>query len=119
MNAILEIHLGFAFFVFLLALFIGWVQLGRRTLVVVIGLQILIGAIVAAIAGATRRPLPGTLWVHIAGALLALAAYVVSRRMLDRNPALRIPALAISLLGLIFVIFTIWYGSHLTMTHGI
>lgn len=113
MRLALEIHLYFAFFVFLMGLFLGWVQLGRRVVVTVVGIQIAIGVAVAADAGAAHFPMPGSLWVHIVGALLALASYIVARRMLDRNADLRIPALAVSLLGLFFIVFTIWYGTQL------
>lgn len=119
MNIILEIHLGFAFFVFLLALFIGWVQLGRRVVVTVIGIQILLGIAVAAFAGMSHLPLPGMIWLHIVAALLALGAYIAGRRMLDRSPQTLVPALILSFLGLVLIAFTIWYGSHLTLTHGI
>ncbi len=120
MNALLEIHLGFAFFVFLLGLFIGWVQLGRRVVVTVVGIQILIGILVTALAGASHTPLPATLWIHIVAALIAMFAYIVGRRVVDRGPErYRIVGWAISLLGLIFIVFTIWYGVSLHNVHGI
>lgn len=120
MSTVLEIHLGFAFFVFLLGLFIGWVQMGRRVLVTVIGIQILIGVIVAGIAGASHLPLPGTLWIHIVGALIAMFAYIAGRRIVDRDPeGNRVLGWGISLLGLIFIVFTIWYGVSLLRVHGI
>ncbi|HLI95132.1 MAG TPA: hypothetical protein VKT72_03475 [Candidatus Baltobacteraceae bacterium] len=110
MGIALEVHLGFAFFVFLAALFVGWVQMGRRAMAGIIGIQILIGVIVAAWAGIAHIPLPGTLWVHISGALIAMFAYIVGRRIFDRSPDYVIPAVAMSLLGFIFVILTIAYG---------
>jgi hypothetical protein len=122
MNIALEIHLGFAFFVFLLALFVGWVQMGRRVMVAVIGIQLLIGVVISAWAGMTHVPLPGTLWMHIVGGLIAMFAYIVGRRLYDRSPEYRVPAIGLSLLGFIFVILTIWYGTSLWMrfpiTHG-
>ena len=39
--------------------------------------------------------------------------------MLDRSPQTLVPALILSFLGLVLIAFTIWYGSHLTLTHGI
>jgi hypothetical protein len=120
MGTVLEIHLGFAFFVFLLGLFIGWVQLGRRVLVTVIGIQVLIGVILAAWAGASHTPLPGTLWVHILGGLLAMGAYIVGRRIVDRDERrYRILGWAISLVGLALIVLTAWYGVSLYRVHGI
>jgi hypothetical protein len=119
MNIALEIHLGFAFFVFLIALFIGWVQLGRGVVVTVIAIQFLIGIAVAAIAGSTHQPLPGTLWLHIGGAVLALLAYAAGRRIFDGTPRGARAAFGLSFLGFVLVIFTIWYGSHVTLTHGL
>ncbi len=120
MNTVLEIHLGFAFFVFLLGLFIGWVQMGRQVLVAVLGIQVLLGIIVTALAGAGHTPLPGTLWVHIVAALIAMFAYIVGRRVVERAPErYRLIGWAISLLGLIFIVFTIWYGVSLHNVHGI
>jgi hypothetical protein len=119
MNVALEIHLGFAFFVFLLALFIGWVQLGRGVMVAVITVEILIGAVVALVAGAAHLALPRSIWIHIVGGVLALLAYFVGRRVFDRSPGNLPAALALSFAGFVLVIFTIWYGSHVTLTHGL
>ncbi len=113
MNIALEVHFGFAFFVLLVALFVGWVQMGRRTMSGVIGLQILIGIVVAAWAGAARVPLPRTLWIHILGALIALFAYIAGRRIYDRSPKNVAAAVGMSLLGFVFVVLTIWYGTQL------
>lgn len=119
MNIALEVHLGFAFFVFLVALLVGWVQMGRRTMIGIIGIQILIGVIVAAWAGASHIPLPGTLWVHILGALLAMFAYIIGRRLYDRSPQRPAPAIGMSLLGFLLVVLTIVYGWTLTYRpHG-
>lgn len=119
MNIALEIHLGFAFFVFLLALFIGWVQMGRRVMVTVLGIQVFIGLAVAAVAGANHLPLPGSLWIHILGALLAMGAYIAGRRVFDRAPQNVPAALGFSAAGFVLVIFTIWYGSQVTLAHGL
>lgn len=119
MNTALEIHLGFAFFVFLTALSIGWVQIGRGFVAAVIGIQILIGIAVAAIAGSAHQPLPGTLWLHIGGAVLALLAYLAGRRIFDRSPSNAKAAFGFSFLGFVLVIFTIWYGSNVTLRHGL
>lgn len=113
MSIALEVHLGFAFFVVLTGLFVGWVQMGRRTMVGIIGIQIAIGVVISAWAGMTHYPLPGTLWVHIVGALLAMFAYIIGRRIFDRSPGKPIPAIAMSLLGFILLIVTVAYGFHL------
>lgn len=113
MSIALEVHLGFAFFVFLSALFIGWVQMGRRVMVTVIGIQVLIGIVVAAWAGIARIPLPATLWVHIVAALVAMAAYIIGRRLYDRSAQYGMQSIGMSLLGFIFILLTIAYGLHL------
>lgn len=119
MNIALEVHFVFAFLVLLVAVFIGWVQMGRRVAVTVLGIQVLIGIVVAAMAGMSHMPLPAMLWLHILGGLLAMGAYIAGRRMFDRSPGKAAPALAMSLAGLALVIFTIWYGTHLVVTHGL
>lgn len=117
MNIALEVHLGFAFFVFIAALFVGWVQMGRRAMAGIIGIQILIGVVISAWAGMAHVPLPGTLWLHIVGALVAMFAYIVGRRLYDRAPEYRVPAVGMSLLGFVFVVLTIWYGTVLVYGH--
>src|SRR6185312_9958713 len=96
------------------ALIMGWVQMGRRVMIAVIGLQVLIGVIVAAWAGAAHHVLPSNLWVHIVGGLLAMFAYIAGRRLDDRGN--RGAALLLSLIGFVLVLFTAWYGANLT-TH--
>jgi uncharacterized membrane protein len=114
MNIALEVHLGFAFFVFLAALLVGWVQMGRRVMAGIIGIQILIGVVISAWAGAAHMRLPGSLWIHIAGALIAMFAYIVGRRLYDRDPQRnQVAAIGMSLLGFVFIILTIWYGTRL------
>jgi hypothetical protein len=113
MGIALEVHLGFAFFVFLAALCVGWVQMGRRAMSGIIGIQVLIGIIVAAWAGMAHMLLPGTLWVHVAAALVAMFAYIAGRRIYDRSAQYAWQAVGMSLLGFIFVVLTIAYGIHL------
>ncbi len=120
MGTVLEIHLGFAFFVFVLGLFIGWVQLGRVVLLAVIGIQVLIGALVAAWAGVSHTPLPGTLWIHILGGLLAMGAYAVALRVVDRDERrYRLVGWCISLAGFALIVLTAWYGVSLYRVYGI
>lgn len=118
MNTALEIHLGFAFFVFLVALFTGWVQLGRWATIAVILIQLAIGVAVAAIAGFSHLALPGTLWVHIAAGVLALAAYFAGYRIFERSGN-KAAAIALSFAGLALVIVAFWFGSQETLTHGL
>jgi hypothetical protein len=112
MNVALEVHLGFAFFVFLVALFVGWVQMGRRTMSAILGIQILIGIVAAVWLAIAHYPLPPTLWIHIVGALAAMFAYIAGRRVYDRGNAGA--AVGLSLLGFVLLCFTIWYGWHVT-----
>ncbi|MDQ2872169.1 MAG: hypothetical protein M3R35_03455 [Candidatus Eremiobacteraeota bacterium] len=111
MAILLEIHLVVAYLVVLLAVFIGWVQMGRRVMVAIIGLQILIGIIIAGMLGASHQPLPPAIWSHILGALVAMFAYVAARRIADRGNTAG--AIALSAVGLIVIIGTAWLGMHM------
>lgn len=114
MSIALEVHLGFAFFVVLAGLFVGWVQMGRRTMAGIIGIQIAIGVVVSAWAGITHYPLPGSLWIHVLGALAAMFAYIIGRRIFDRSPQNVVAALGMSLLGFALLVLTVAYGFRLT-----
>ena len=107
---VLDAHFAFAFFVFLCAITIGWVQLGRRVMVTVLGIQVAIGIAVAAWDGIAHVALPSRLWVHILGALLAMGAYIAGRCIVDRSPNAMYAGLLMSLIGFALVLFTIWYG---------
>jgi hypothetical protein len=113
MSIALEVHLGFAFFVVLTGLFVGWVQMGRRVMSAIIGIQILIGVIVAAWAGAAHYPLRSMIWLHIVAALIAMFAYIAGRRIFDRAPQNALPAVAMSLLGFLLLLVTAWLGFRL------
>jgi hypothetical protein len=102
-----------------MALFIGWVQLGRGVVVTVLAIQFLIGIAVAAVAGSMHQPLPRTVWLHVGAAVLALLAYVAGQRIFERSPSNAAAAFGFSVLGFVLVIFTMWYGSHVTLTHGL
>lgn len=110
MNIALEVHWGFAFFVLFVALFVGWVQMGRRTMSGVIGFQILIGIILFIWMGIAHHPVPSTVWIHIVIGLAAMFAYIAGRRIYDRAPQNPWPAVGFSLLGFILVCATMWYG---------
>ena len=106
----LDAHFAFAFFVFLCAITIGWVQLGRRVMVTVLGIQVAIGLVVAAWDGFAHIAFPSRLWVHISGGLLAMGAYIAGRRLVDRSPTATFAGLLMSFIGFLLVLFTIWYG---------
>src|SRR5947209_20602722 len=108
MTTVLEIHLVVAYLVALLALFVGWVPLGRRVMVGIIGLQVLIGIIAAGVAGAQHLPLPGNIMLHVIAAILAMVWYIFARRLGDRGAAAN--ALIFSALGFLTVILTILMG---------
>lgn len=111
MTIVLEIHLVVAFLALLLALFIGWVDNGRRVMAAVLGLQVLIGLIVAGMLGASHVPLPPEVWSHILGGLLAMFAYIFARRIAGRGKGGI--ALALSAVGLLLILSTIWLGLHM------
>jgi hypothetical protein len=110
-NIVLEIHLVVAFLVILLAVFLGWAQMGRRVMAAVIGLQVLIGLIVAGMLGASHVPLPPAVWSHVIGGLLAMFAYIFARRIADQGKTGI--ALALSAVGLLLVLATAWLGLHM------
>ena len=115
MSIALEVHFGFAFFVLLAAVLVGWVQMGRRVMSGFIGIQVLIGIVVAAWFGAARVPLPGVLWIHVLAALLAMFAYIAGRRIYDKTGK-ALPAIGMSLIGFALLILTAAYG--LRMVYG-
>lgn len=104
-----EIHYGFAFLVLLCALLLGWVQLGRRVMIALIGVQFLIGLVYAGLLG--KATPPDVLW-HVLGAVLATVAYVAGRRLGDRSASPAVP-IALSLLGLLLLVGTAWVGLHM------
>jgi hypothetical protein len=108
-NVIDTIHWSVAFLILLSALLLGWVQLGRRVMVALIGLQVLIGIVYAAVLGAALATKGAILGVHIVGALLAMAAYMVGRRLGERGGSRFVP-LALSAVGLIVLFATAYLG---------
>lgn len=103
------IHWSVAFLILLSALLLGWVQLGRRVMVALIGLQVLIGIVYAAVLGAALATKGAILGVHIVGALLAMAAYMVGRRLAERGGSRLVP-LALSAVALIVLFATAYLG---------
>lgn len=108
MSTVLTIHLVVAYIVALFALFIGWVPLGRRVMVAIIGIQVAVGIVAAGIAGASHLALPNTIALHIVLALVAMGFYIAARRIGERAGSAN--ALILSALGFLAVIATIFIG---------
>jgi hypothetical protein len=109
MNVIIEIHLVLAFLALLCGVVFSWTALGRRVVSAVVGLQFLMGLIVAGTLGANHTPLPPAIWLHLVIALLVLAAYgmasAAGRRAGGANRAL-----VLSIVGLALLLLNIWLG---------
>ncbi len=100
------VHLGVAFLVLLGAVAFGWVQLGRRVMVALIGLQVLVGLIYA---GTLGKATPPAVLGHIVVALAAMAAYIVGRRLGERSRGPLWPML-LSAIGLLLVLLAAYMG---------
>jgi hypothetical protein len=103
------IHWVFAFLVLLAAVTMGWVQIGQRLMVTVIGIQVLIGIVYAAMLGAAIAGMGGRIAEHILGALLAMGAYIAARRLSTRG-ASRAVQLLVAAAGLLLLIGTAYLG---------
>lgn len=108
MTTVLTIHLVVAYVVALFALFIGWVPLGRRVMVAIIGIQVAIGIVAAGIAGASHLTLPHTIALHVILGLAAMGFYIAARRI--GGGARNATALLLSALGFLAVVATIYVG---------
>jgi len=109
---VLEIHLAVGFLVALCALIFSWNSMGRRVMNAVLGLQVLIGLVVAGALGAAIAGFGGVVWAHIVFALLAVGAYGMSRRIGDRAGGAR-PGMALAVIGFLLVFATIYLGLHM------
>jgi len=103
------IHWVFAFLVLLAAVTMGWVQLGQRLMVALIGIQVLIGIVYAAMLGTALAGAGARIGEHILGALLAMGAYIVARRASTRVPS-RPVQLGLAAAGLLLLIGTAYLG---------
>jgi hypothetical protein len=116
MDVILEIHLVLAFLAALCGIVFSWNALGRRVVSAVVGLQFLMGLVVAGAMGANHIPLPPEVWVHLVIALLVLGAYGMaagaSRRAGGANRAL-----VLSIVGLVLLFLNIWIGLRMAGMH--
>ena len=112
MSVVLEIHYAIAFLVVLCAVIFSWTSMGRRVMNVVVGLQILVGLLLAAIMGAQHMAMPPGLWLHILLALGAAAAYGFARRIGDSAVGAT-QGLALSVIGLMCVVAAFAIGLRL------
>lgn len=112
MTVVFEIHYAVAFLVVLCAAIFSWSSMGRRVMNVVVGLQLLVGLVAAALMGMQHAAMPPGIWLHILLALGAAAAYGFARRIGDRaGGASR--GLLLSLVGLACVIAAFVVGLRL------
>lgn len=112
MSVVLEIHYAVAFLVVLCGVIFSWSSMGRRVMNVVVGLQVLIGLVAAAIMGAQHLGMPPGIWLHLLLGLAAVAAYGFARRIGDRAGG-NTAGLLLSLVGLACVIATFALGLRL------
>jgi hypothetical protein len=115
MNVVLEIHYAVAFLVVLCAVIFSWSSMGRRVMNGVVGLQLLVGLVAAAVMGARHVGMPPGIWLHILLALGALVAYIFARRIGDRAGGAT-TGLVLSVAGLICVLAAFALGLRLTTT---
>lgn len=110
LRIVVEIHLVLAFLAALCAVIFSWTPNGRRVVNAVVGLQFLVGLVVAGVLGANHQPLPPTVWLHLLIALAILACYGMAMRYGKRAGGAR-PALYLSILGLLLILVNIWLGA--------
>jgi uncharacterized membrane protein YccC len=103
------IHWVFAFLVLLAAVTMGWMQVGQRLMVALIGVQVVIGIVFAAMLGPGIGGMGARVGEHILGALLAMGAYIAARRLSERG-ASRGVQLALAAVGLLLLIGTAYLG---------
>jgi|GEM_PF-2169947 hypothetical protein len=112
MSVVLETHLVVAFLAALCAVIFSWTANGRRVVNAVVGLQFLIGLVLAATMGAYHIQLPPAVWLHLLIALAALAAYGIAIRA-GKQAGGASRALIFSIVGLVLVVLNIATGLHL------
>lgn len=103
------IHWAFAFLIILFALLLGWMQLGRRVMLALVGIQFLIGIAYLGMLGAGAAALGSRLWLHVIGWLLATAAYAIGSRI-GRTSASKVVPILLSAIGLILLVVTAYLG---------
>ena len=115
MAFVTDVHFLVAFLVGLCALVFSWNTLGRRVMNVVLGLQVLIGLVVAGMHFATHEKLEPQAGPHIALAFLGALFYGIAAGAGRRGRSG--PALILSILGLLTVFATIYYGFQMYLHH--
>ncbi len=108
---ILDAHFIVAALVIICAVVFSWNTMGRRVMVAVTGLQVLVGLVVAGV----FHPASSLIWLHLTGALAAMVAYIFARRI-GEQPGKGALALALSLLGLVLAVGTFALG--MTLARG-
>ncbi len=103
------IHWSFAFLILLCAFTLGWIQLGRRVMLALVGIQFIIGIVYLGLIGTGAAALGGRLWMHILGWLLATVAYALGSRAGRSSSSKAVPIL-LSLIGLVLLLTTAWVG---------
>jgi hypothetical protein len=116
MEFAVELHFVVAFLVAICALAFSWNSRGRRVMNVVLGVQTLLGIVVAGLHVVSHEPLPPSVWWHVGAALVALAAYGTARRLGDR-PNGAAAATALSLLGIVAVAASMVLGVRVAGLH--
>jgi hypothetical protein len=111
MSVVVEIHLVLAFLSALCALIFSWTPNGRRVVNAVVGLQFLMGLVVAGVLGANHEALPPLVWLHLLIAIVIMACYGMAMRLGKRAGGAR-TALLLSVTGLVLIILNIWLGAH-------
>ena len=96
----------------LCAIIFSWNSPGRRVVNAVAVLQFIVGLAVAGMMGAAHQMLPPQIWVHIILALLIMACYGMAIRYGKRAGSSG-TALALSVAGLVLVLFNIYLGWHM------
>lgn len=110
MSVVVEIHLVLAFLSGLCALIFSWTPNGRRVVNAVVGLQFIMGLVVAGTLAANHEALPPTVWLHLLVAIVIMACYGMAMRLGKRAGGAR-PALVLSIVGLLLILANIWLGA--------
>jgi len=114
MSVVVEIHLVLAFLVALCALVFSWTPNGRRVVNAVVGLQFLMGLVVAGVMGANHISIPPLVWLHLLVAIAILACYGIAMRAGKRAGGATL-ALAMSVIGIVLIVINILMGLHIAM----
>jgi hypothetical protein len=112
MSILQETHEIVAFLALLCALVFSWNATGRRVANAVVGLQFLLGIVLAAMMGAQHAELPPLVWLHLVIGAAALAAYGVAMRAGKRAGGSQ-RALTLSVVAVLLVALNVYLGLHM------